>query len=113
MIISMIMNAYMNIALIRLVRKYPKQWENATLHMPMPVFNGLCVLGSVCAMAVAYYLFKDLNKISMIICVVLFIVMAGAAQIRLRTGAVKKEDLLKKRETIAEAAIAATEAEDQ
>lgn len=113
MIISMIMNAYMNIALIRLVRKYPKQWENATLHMPMPVFNGLCVLGSVCAMAVAYYLFKDLNKISMIICVVLFIVMAGAAKIRLRTGAVKKEDLLKKRETIAEAAIAATEAEDQ
>lgn len=80
--------------------------------MPLPLFNGLCVLGSVCALAVAYYLFKDLNKTSMIICVVLFVVMVGLAQIRLRTGAVKKEDLLKKREVIAEAAIAATEAEE-
>ena len=113
MIISMFMNAYMNIALIRLIKQYPEQWKNATLHMPIPVFNALCALGSVCAMAVAYYLFKDLNKESMIVCAVLFVAMVGIAQLRLRTGAVKKEDLLKKREAIAKAAIAATVAENE
>lgn len=81
--------------------------------MPIPVFNALCALGSVCAMAVAYYLFKDLNKESMIVCAVLFVAMVGIAQLRLRTGAVKKEDLLKKREAIAKAAIAATVAENE
>lgn len=113
MIISMVMNAYMNISLIRLVKRYPKQWENATLHMPTPVFHTLCVIGTACAVAVAYYLFKDLNRTSMVLCVVLFVVMFGLAQLRLKTGAVKKEDLLRKREEIAAAAIAATEAENQ
>ena len=35
MIFSMIMNAYMNISLIRLVKQYPEQWKNSTLHMPL------------------------------------------------------------------------------
>ena len=38
--------------------------------------------------------------------------MMGLAQLRLRTGAVKKEDLLAKRERIAAAALAATAAEE-
>lgn len=111
MIPSMIMNAYMNLALIGLVKKYPTQWKNATLHMPTPVFNCLCVIGTVCALAVAYYLFASLDVTSMIVCVVLLVVILVYAQIRLRTGAVKAEDLLAKRERIAEAAIAATAAE--
>ena len=45
--------------------------------------------------------FKDLSVGSMVFCVVL-----------LRTGAVKKEDLLAKRERIAAAALAATAAEE-
>lgn len=112
MIPSMIMNAYMNLSLISLVKKYPTQWKNSSLHMPIPVFNCLCVLGTVCALAVAYYLFKDLDTTSMIVCVVLLVAIVIYAQIRLRTGAVKKEDLLAKRERIAEAAIAATAASD-
>lgn len=112
MIMSMIMNAYMNISLIKLVRKYPEQWKKATLHIPTPLFNCLCVIGTVCAVAVAYYLFKDLSITSMILCVVLLVVMIGVAQLRLRTGAVKKEDLLTKREKIAADALAATVAEE-
>lgn len=108
MILSMIMNAYMNISMIRLVKKYPQQWKNATLHMPTPIFNCLCVIGTVCALAVAYYLFKDLSVTSMILCVVLLVAMLALAQLRLRTGGVKKEDLLAKREKIAADAIAAT-----
>ena len=112
MIPSMIMNAYMNFALIKLVKKYPTQWKNSTLHMPTPIFNCLCVLGTVCALAVAYYLFKDLDTASMITCVVLLVAIVIYSQIRLRTGAVKKEELLAKREKIAEAALAATAAEN-
>lgn len=48
----------------------------------------------------------------MVFCVVLLVVMTGLAQLRLRTGAVKKEDLLAKRERIAAAALAATAAEE-
>lgn len=112
MIISMVMNAYMNIALIKLVKEYPEQWKKATLHMPNGVFYVLCVLGCVCAMCVAFYLFKDLSNTSKILCVVLLAVMAGYAQLRLRTGAVSKESLLAKRKQIADAALAATAAED-
>ena len=112
MILSMIMNAYMNLSLIKLVKQYPEQWKNSTLHMPIPVFNCLCVIGMGCALAVAYYLFKDLSAASMIICVVLLVVMFGISWLRLRMGAVKKDELLKKREKIAEAAIAATKAEE-
>ncbi|ETP71630.1 hypothetical protein UYO_2386 [Lachnospiraceae bacterium JC7] len=110
MIPAMIQNAYMNICLIKLVKKYPKQWNNASWHMPMPVLKLVCVLSSICALAVAYYLFKSLDTRSMIFCVVLLVAMIGLAKLRLFTGAVKAEALLEKREQIAKAAIAATEA---
>ena len=112
MIISMVMNAYMNISMIKLIKEYPEQWKKSTLHMPTPLFNCLCVIGTVCACAVAFYLFKDLSTTSMILCVVLLVVMVGIAQIQLRTGMVKKEDLLAKRAKIAADALAATEADE-
>lgn len=112
MIPSMLLNVYMNISLIGLVRKYPEHWKKATLHMPLPIFDVLCVLGSICALCVAYYLFKDLDTTSMILTVVLLTVIIGLAVLRLKTGAVKKEDLIKKREEIAANALAATAAED-
>lgn len=112
MIPSMLMNAYMNISMIQMVKRYPEQWKKATLHMPTPIFNVLCVAGTACALAVAYYLFKDLSKSSMMVCVILLAAIIVIAQIRLRTGAVSKEELLKKREKIAAAAIAATAAEE-
>ena len=112
MIPAMIMNAYMNIALIRSVKQYPEQWKRATLHMPTPIFNFLCAAGFLCACAVAYYLFKDLDTVSKILCIIILAAMLVIAQICLRTGKVKKEDLMSKRERIAAAAIAATSDED-
>lgn len=112
MIPSMIMNAYMNCMLIKLVKEYPEQWKKSTLHMPTGVFNCLCVIGTICACAVAYYLFKDLGTTEMIICVVMLVVLFGLAILRLKTGAVKTEDLMAKRKAIADAAIAATAAEN-
>ncbi len=108
----MLTNVYMNIKLIALPKKYPKQWENAIFRMPMPLFYVLCVLGAVCALAVAYYLFVDMDLISRILCAVMVAAMILITEIRIRQGAVNIKDLDAKRERIATAAIAATEAED-
>lgn len=108
----MLTNVYMNIKLIALPKKYPKQWENSMFRMPMPLFYVLCVLGAVCALAVAYYLFVDMDLISRILCAVMVAAMILITEIRIRQGAVNIKDLDAKRERIATAAIAATEAED-
>lgn len=112
MVLSMVMNIYMNISLIRLIKKYPEHWKRSILHMPAPVFNVLCVVGAVCALAVAYYLFKDLAPVEMVLCVVILAALLGIAKLRLATGAVDKDVLEKKREEIAAAALAATANED-
>lgn len=112
MIPSMFINAYMNISLIKLVKKYPAQWKNSVLHMPFPVFVCLCILGTLCALAVAYYLFIALDVFSMVFCAVILAVMIILSRVQLMRGAVKKKGLLAKREEIAAAALAATAAED-
>lgn len=112
MIPSMFINAYMNISLIKLVKKYPAQWKNSVLHMPFPVFVCLCILGTLCALAVAFYLFIALDVFSMVFCAVILAVMIILSRVQLMRGVVKKEDLLAKREEIAAAALAATAAED-
>ena len=112
MIPSMFINAYMNFSLIKLVKKYPAQWKNSVLHMPFPVFVCLCILGTLCALAVAYYLFIALDVFSMVFCAVILAVMIILSRVQLMRGAVKKEGLLAKREEIAAAALAATAAED-
>lgn len=112
MIPAMVMNAYMNFKLIKLVKDYPEQWKKATLHMPKAIFNVLCVIGTVCALCVAFYLFKDLTPNNQIFCVVLLVLMFGVAWLRLKTGAVKAEDLMKKRADIAKVAIEATNNEE-
>lgn len=108
MIPSMIMNAYMNIKLIKLVKEYPDHWKSSIFHMPTALFNCLCVLGTVCALAVAYYLFKDLTVGSMILCAVLLAIMIVIPYIQLKRGKVKAEDLYEKRARIAKAALEAT-----
>ena len=112
MIPSMVMSAYMNLALIRLVKKYPQQWKNSVLHMPTPVFNVVCVIAAICASVVVLSLLATLKPVEMLVCLLAFGICVGFALIRLHTGAVKKEDLLAKREEIAARAIAATEAAD-
>lgn len=108
MIPSMLFNVYLNLKLIKVVKDYPQQWKTSVFHMPKPVFNVLCVLGSACAAIVAYNLFSTLTPSDMIVCLIIIAVCVGLAILRLKTGAVKKEDLLKKREEIATRAIELT-----
>ena len=112
MIPTMLINAYMNVSLMKLVKQYPRQWESSVLHMPYPLFCVLCVLGTACSLAVAYYLFAALDTASMVFCVVILAALIILSRVQLMRGVVSKEGLLAKRDEIAAAALAATAAED-
>lgn len=108
MIPSMLMNAYLNVSLIRLVKKYPEHWKESVLHMPNPIFYTLCILSGVCALLVALSLFADLEVTEMIICVCLVLGCAAFAVYRLKTGAVKETQLKEKRDAIVANALSYT-----
>ena len=106
MIPCMLMNVYLNIACITLPKRYPEQWKKSMLRMPVPVYNIICVLSAVCAGIVAFNLFKDLKGKDMIASLIIIAVCAVLSIFRLKTGAVKKEDLETNRETIITQALA-------
>jgi basic amino acid/polyamine antiporter, APA family len=106
MIPCMLMNVYLNIACITLPKRYPEQWKKSTIRMPIPVYNVVCVLSAGCAGIVAFNLFKDLKGKDMISSLIIIVICAGLSILRLKTGAVKKEDLKVNRETIITQAIA-------
>lgn len=109
MIPQMLINAYINFAMIRFVKKYPEQWKTSILHMPQPVFAVVCTLSTLCALMVAYNLFITLGVKEMITCIAIILICVVVALFRLKTGAVKTEDLEAKREKIIQSAISATE----
>jgi basic amino acid/polyamine antiporter, APA family len=106
MIPCMLMNVYLNLACITLPKRYPEQWKKCMLRMPVPVYNVICVLSAVCAGIVAFNLFKDLKGKDMIASLIIIAVCAVLSIFRLKTGAVKKEDLETNRETIITQALA-------
>ena len=61
MIPSMLMCFAQNISLIKIVKKFPKQWNESVIHMPTPVFNVLCVIAGICDLIVAYNLFVTMD----------------------------------------------------
>ncbi len=106
MIPAMVMNVYLNLACITLPKKYPEQWKKCALRMPIPLYNVVCVLSAVCAGIVAYNLFKDLKGADMIAAIIVLALCFAFSLIRLKTGAVKKEDLLSNRKKIITQALA-------
>ena len=61
MIPTMLINIYMNLACLTLPKKYPEQWAQRSIKMPLWFYNICCVLGAFCAGVVAFNLFKDLT----------------------------------------------------
>ncbi len=112
MIPTMLLNGYINLKLIVIIKEYPDQWKESTMHMPNPIYYALCVISSVCALSVAYFLFKDLSTKSMIMCGGIIVVCVGVAALRLQTGAVSKDALIARRTEIAKKAIEYTLNED-
>lgn len=93
MIPTMLMNVYMNLSCITLPKKYPEQWDNRSIKMPIWLWNVCCVLGAFSAGVVAYNLFVNLTMKDAVICVGIVIVLIVLSAIRLKQGAVKVEDL--------------------
>ncbi len=108
MIPAMLFNVYLNISLIKLVKKYPRQWETSVLYVKPWLFNIISVASAFCALVVAFILFLSLTLINMFICIVLISICIILSVIRLKQGAVKKEDLTNRRYLVAKHAIEAT-----
>ncbi len=106
MIPTMLMNIYMNLACITLPKKYPEQWEKRSLRMPVWFWNVCCVLGAFCAGVVAYNLFVELTFTDSIICIIIVVALIGLSALRLKQGAVSKEQLAANKKMIIEQAIA-------
>lgn len=101
----MITNIYCNLACIRIINKYPKQWEKSILHMPKILMDIICVLAALSALIVCYNLFMLLNKSQMILMLGILILMALFSIISLKTGSVNVEDLKKNKEMIIQEAL--------
>lgn len=105
MIPAMLLNAYLNGALILMIKKYPKQWEQSIFKMPTPIFYILSIIGVLCAISVAAILFMGLTSSDKIVCFILTGACVGLAMLRLKTGAVSAEFLEERRVGIAQKAL--------
>lgn len=112
MIPTMLINIYMNLACLTLPKKYPEQWAQRSIKMPLWFYNVCCVLGAFCAGVVAFNLFKDLEFNDAVFAVVIVVVMCALSILRLKQGAVKADDLAAKKEEIVRQAIADTTADE-
>lgn len=104
MIPMMLIQAYLDVACLKLPNQFPKQWEKRTIRMPKWLFYFCGVAGMICSFIIIYNLFINLNLHEMILSVVIIAVLFVLSAIRLKQGAVKPEDLkVRKDALIAEA----------
>lgn len=102
---AMLLNIYLNFSCIGLVKKYPVQWKKSILHMPHWCFTILMLLSCLCAGTVVYNLLVDMPLHEMFMVLGVVVIFAAIAIIRLKTSAVKAEDLEAKKQAIVEEAL--------
>ena len=105
MIPYMITNIYCNLACIRIINKYPKQWENSILHMPKILIDIICILAALSALIVCYNLFILLDKSQMLLMLGILFLMSIFSTISIKTGNVSIENLEKNKEMIIQEAL--------
>lgn len=98
MIPNTLINCYMNLCLRKVVRRFPKAWEKSILHMPLPIFDILCIIAGLCNIVVAVSLMTSLTLLSGTLAIVLLLSCFGLSYLRLKTGAVDREKLLQNKE---------------
>lgn len=98
MIPNTLINCYMNFSLRKIVRRFPKAWEKSILHMPLPLFDFLCILAALCNIVIAASLMTSLTPLSGALAVVLLLACFAISYLRLKTGAVSREKLLQNKE---------------
>ncbi len=100
MIPSMLMCFAQNISLIKIVKKFPKQWNESVIHMPTPIFNVLCVIAGICDLIVAYNLFVTMDLTGMLLVVAMCVVCVVIAMIRLKSGAIDLQALENRKQAV-------------
>ena len=100
MIPSMLMCFAQNISLIKIVKKFPKQWNESVIHMPTPIFNVLCVIAGICDLIVAYNLFVTMDLTGMLLVVAMCVVCVVIALIRLKSGAIDLQALENRKQAV-------------
>lgn len=105
MIPYMITNIYCNLACIKIINKYPKQWKNSILYMPKIFINIICILAALAALVVCYNLFMLLDKSQMLLMIGILVLMSAFSLISLKTGSVSVENLERNKEMIIQEAL--------
>lgn len=100
MIPNMIMNIYVNIKCISIIKKYPEQWKQSVLHMPNIFMFIILVLSALCAGIVCYNLFIGLKPMEMATLIAIMIVMSLLSIFSLKTNRVDEEKIYENKEKI-------------
>ena len=100
MIPTMLLNAYLNVACVKVPRRYPEQFDGRAVKIPLWLYDVCSVLGGACALIVAITLFKDLTARDAVVavCVVVFPLIFSV--IALKCGSVSAATLEADRERI-------------
>ena len=100
MIPTMLLNAYLNVACVKVPRRYPEQFDGRAVKIPLWLYDICSVLGGACALIVAITLFKDLTARDAVVavCVVVFPLIFSV--IALKCGSVSAATLEADRERI-------------
>lgn len=107
MIPSMLMNVYMNLACIKIIRDYPGQWIKSFMHMPRSIMNIICILAALCAGTVCYNLFLTLAASEMLVMISILVICTLFSFFCIKTGRVNKNALEANKKSILEEALRA------
>lgn len=104
MIPTMLITLYCNIKCISIPKKYPEQWKKSILHMPMPLYTAIMILGAAADLFIAYNLLVTLKPIQMLYVALAFGFCIVLAIIRVKTKAVDVNKLMEIKKTVSEEA---------
>ncbi len=95
MIPTMLINAYLNIACVTIPDKYPESFARRSIKISVGVYKFLSILGGICALIIAFTLFKDLTAQDAVVAAAVVIIPLIFSGIALKNGSVDKNELEK------------------
>lgn len=100
MIPLMLMNVYLNLSCIKIIKNNPDRWKSSAIYMPKPLINSICVIASIFSAIVAYNLFVLLSPVEMLMMAGLLVFFFGYSYYNLKTKRVSVEKLEESKEEI-------------
>lgn len=108
MVPTMLINSYLNISLIRIVKKYPEQWKKSVYHMPTVLFNVFCAIAAVADLVIVVNLMASSGSSAVKFILIMLAVIIAWTLICLKSGKVKKENLEANKRMIEKEALLST-----